>query len=67
MLNDDRTRLRHMLEAAEEAVSFARGQTRESLEQDRMRTHAILRCIQIIGEAAARISEAKRAECAGIP
>lgn len=67
MHKDDRTRLRHMLEAAEEAVEFARGQTRQSLEQDRMRTLAMLRCIEIIGEAATRITNETRAQTPAIP
>jgi uncharacterized protein with HEPN domain len=56
-----------MLEAAEEAVQFVRGQTRQSLEKDRMRTLAVLRCIEIIGEAATRVSEETRAKASGIP
>lgn len=37
---DDATRLRHMLEAAEEAVGFAAGKTRADLEHERMSTLA---------------------------
>lgn len=56
-----------MLEAAEEAVSFARGQQRESLQNDRKLTLALLKCIEVVGEAAARISEPTKAEYPGIP
>ena len=35
MRGHDRIRLRHMIEAAREAVSFARGRVREELETDR--------------------------------
>ena len=35
MHRDDEIRLRHMLEAAREAVSFARGRVRADLETDR--------------------------------
>ena len=67
MPKDDRIRLQHMLEAAEEAVAFARGQRREELEGDRKLTLALLKCIEVVGEAAARISEPTRLEYTGIP
>jgi uncharacterized protein with HEPN domain len=56
-----------MLEAAEEAVAFARGCTRPSLDQDRKLTLALLKSIEIIGEAAARVTEETRASCPDIP
>jgi len=36
MRKDDRIRLRHMLDAAREAVGFARGRSRADLHRDRM-------------------------------
>jgi len=33
---DDMIRLRHMLDAAREALSFAQGRTRSELDRDRM-------------------------------
>ena len=36
MRRDDEVRLRHMLDAAREALSFARGRTRADLNSDRM-------------------------------
>lgn len=56
MFSDDDIRLRPMLDAARDAMEFAHGQTRVSLEHDRMLALALLKCIEIIGEAAARIS-----------
>lgn len=67
MQKDDRIRLRHMLEAGEEAVAFARGVTRATLDHDRKLTLALLKCAEIIGEAAARISEPARRQCRGFP
>jgi len=67
MSKDDRIRLQHMLEAAEEAVGFARGERREALEGDRKLTLALLKCIEVVGEAAARINEPTKLEYPGIP
>ena len=56
---DDRTRLLHMRDAAREAVGFVRNGKREDLDNNRMLTLAVVKEIEIIGEAASRVS----AEC----
>jgi len=56
----DRERLRHMLEAARDAVAFASGRNRADLDSDRMLLHALVHCVEVIGEAAARVSEITR-------
>jgi len=56
-----------MMEAAEEALSFAQGQTRHDLDRNRMLSMGIARCIEIIGEAAARISPETKARFPEIP
>lgn len=56
-----------MLDAAEEAVGFVAGKQREDLDSDRMLTLALVRCIEIIGEAGARVSAEGRAEAPDIP
>jgi len=56
MLESDSVRLRHMLDAAREAVEFSRGRKREDLETDRVLALALARCIEIIGEAGSRVS-----------
>lgn len=53
---DDATRLRHMRDAASEAISFVHNHTRANLDGDRMLTLALVKDIEIIGEAAGRIS-----------
>ena len=50
-----------MLEAAREAISFTRGSTRDALNQDRKLALALVKCVEIIGEAAAKVSD----ECRG--
>ena len=61
MRPEDVVRVRHMIDAAEEAVGFAHGKTRESLDLDRMLTLALIKDIEIIGEAASKIGEETKA------
>ena len=56
-----------MLDHAVEAESFARGRTRRDLDHDRMLTLSLLKCIEIIGEAATRVSPQTQARYATIP
>ncbi len=54
--HDDRTRLRHMLDCTEEAIQLARGKVRHDLDADRLFGLAMTRLLEVIGEAAARVS-----------
>ena len=47
--------LRHMLHSSREAHEFVRGKTRKELDVERQLQHSLIRCIEIIGEAASRI------------
>ena len=67
MYRDDEIRLRHMLDAACEAVSFAQGRTRGDLEIDRQLVLSLVKDIEIVGEAAAQVTEAVRVEFPEIP
>ena len=49
--------LRHMLDAAREAHDFVQGKTREDLQAERQLQHSLIRCIEIVGEAASRIDQ----------
>lgn len=64
---EDRIRWQHMIEAAEDAIRFVSGRARADLDHDRMLLFAVVRAIEIIGEAASRISPETRAAHAGIP
>ena len=66
-MQHDEIRLRHMLDAAKEAVKFAPGKSRKDLDNDRMLTLAITKSIEIIGEAASRVTEPCKAENENIP
>ena len=64
---DDAARLQHMLERAVEAVQLAQGRTRADLDADRIFDLAITRLLEIVGEAAARVSQSTRDQNAQIP
>jgi len=63
----DTIRLEHMLEAAQEAIRFTQGVSREDLEANRMLALAIIKDIEIVGEAASRIGENTRSTYPEIP
>lgn len=67
MRDDDRIRVRHMIEAAESALQFVSGRTRSDLDADRMLLFAVVRAVEIIGEAASKIPEETRDAHPGIP
>lgn len=54
---DDLTRLRHMKDAAEEILDFMVDKTKEDLARERMLTLAVVKDLEIIGEAASKISD----------
>jgi len=57
MLLDDINRIKHMLDAAHEAKLFMKDIKLEDLSEDRKTTQAVIRSIEIIGEAAVHLSE----------
>ena len=67
MQRPDVIRLEHMLDAAREAVAFIAGRTRADLDSNRMLVLAVVKSIEIIGEAASRVSEEGRATVPHLP
>jgi uncharacterized protein with HEPN domain len=67
MRNDDLIRLRHMLDAAKEARSFIAGKTRDDLNTSRMLVLSLLKDIEVLGEAATKVSAAARSVTPEIP
>lgn len=63
----DLVRLRHMLDAAEEAIAFVGDLSADQLRDDRIRSLAVIKCIEIIGEAASQTSQATRATHPDLP
>jgi len=54
---DNLTRLKHIRDSAKEALSFVNNRTRQDLDDDRMLSLALVRLIEIMGEAANNVSE----------
>ncbi|MCP9452678.1 MAG: DUF86 domain-containing protein [Nitrospira sp.] len=67
MRKDDMVRLRHMLDAAEEAIRFSQHSERKDLDQDRKLVLALIKEVEIIGEAAYQISDETRSSLPDIP
>jgi uncharacterized protein with HEPN domain len=65
--HDDMLSIRQMLEHAHETLELARGRTRSDLDSDRMFELAMTRLLEIIGEAAGRVSTATRDSQPQIP
>jgi len=63
---DDHVSMRHMLDYACEAVEMTRGRKRSDLDVDRMLQLALTRLVEIVGEAATRVSMEAREEHPGI-
>jgi uncharacterized protein with HEPN domain len=64
---DDATSLRQMLEHARELATLMRGKTLHDLERDRVLELAAMRLLQIVGEAAGRVSDKGQAAHPEIP
>lgn len=54
--HEDQVRLRHMYDHASEAVEMCRGLARADLDRDRKLNLALVRLVEIVGEAANRVS-----------
>ncbi len=63
----DIVRMHHILDAAKEAVSFAQGKTRKSLDKNRMLVLSLVKDVEIIGEAATNVSKDCRERFPHIP
>ena len=64
---DDITRINHIIEASERAIKFTRGKQRSDLDQDDVLGLALVRLLEIVGEAAWGVSDAMRSKYPEIP
>ncbi len=64
---EDTVRLRHILDAAQEALGFVKDRRRDDFEKDRILVLALIKEVEIIGEAASRISAGMKARHPQIP
>ena len=55
-IKSDRVRLGHILDAARKAVGFVEGRSRRELDTDSMLALALVRLLEVIGEAARAVS-----------
>lgn len=67
MRDEDRVRIRHMIDAAETVGQFVSGRIRADLDTDRMLLFAVVRAIEIIGEAAGKLSSELQDQARDIP
>jgi uncharacterized protein with HEPN domain len=67
MSENDRIRLQHMLDAAKTALASVQGKGRKNFGQDAVQTLGLVKCVEIIGEAAARVGQTTRNEHPEIP
>jgi uncharacterized protein with HEPN domain len=67
MQKADRVRLQHMRDAAQDAWRFSKGRKKDDLDTDRMFLLSLVKCIEIIGEAAGRVTEKTRHSTSTIP
>ena len=67
MRPEDRTRILHMIEAAETVQEFVGNRARGDLDSDRILLFALMRAIEVLGEAAAKVSPETRAMTKDIP
>lgn len=64
---EDRVRFQHMLDAAQAALGFVRGRSRADLDADRLLLFGVLHALEILGEAANRLSQEARAQHPTLP
>ena len=64
---DDRVRLQHVVDALNSAIRFARGRERKDLDSDEMLLFALIRAVEVAGEAASKVTGGTRAELTELP
>ena len=65
--HNDMIRLQHMLDHAKEAVALIAGKDRAELQHDRVLELALIRLVEIVGEASAKVSSVVQKEYPSIP
>lgn len=64
---DDRVSIRQMLDHARDAIQFAGGKSSSEIEGDRLLSLAIVRLLEVMGEAANRVTPATRNRFPDVP
>jgi len=67
MPSPDVVRLRHMHEAITRALEMTSGRNRQDLMSNSMLAMALTRCLEVLGEAASKLSDEVRLRFPGVP
>jgi uncharacterized protein with HEPN domain len=67
MTRDSRDYVQDILDAIDETAAFTRGMTFEQFDEDRKTYNAVIRSLEVLGEAAKNIPAATRASATTIP
>ncbi len=67
MRMDDRTRIRHMIDAAETALRLCADMDRDAFVADERTYRAVFQCIEVIGEAGNHVTVATRQQLPEVP
>jgi len=65
--HDDYVSMRHMLDYAQKARQMVQGRNRPELESNEMLKYALTRLVEVVGEAASRVSVSTRLKYQEIP
>ena len=65
--HDDKIKLQHMLDHAKEAAALVQGKEKSDLQKNRLLELAATRLVEIVGEAAAKISPENQTKYPSIP
>jgi uncharacterized protein with HEPN domain len=65
--HNDMIRLRHMLDHAKEAVALIAGKYKTELQNDRVLELALIRLVDIVGDASAKVSSTTQKKFTSIP
>lgn len=60
LLNDDQVRLQHIIDSTREALEYMENIDRSAFEGNRLLQRGLVRCIEVIEEASARLSQSLR-------
>jgi uncharacterized protein with HEPN domain len=66
-MQPDAVRIGHMIDAAREAIGYAAASSRADLETNSLLVRALTRCIEVVGEAASRVTADTRASLPDVP
>lgn len=67
MRDEDRIRILHMIEAADTVAQFVAGRSRDDLDRDQMLLFALVHAIEILGEAANKLSPEAQTAAPQVP